>query len=263
MNFTRKIRRKLRLLLERHKGTDLSGENMVCNLCNGNLFGPVGTRPTARCMTCNSLERTRLLYKYLEREVSLNHDLHVLHLAPEEGLYDVLAAQLHPEKYVTADLNPANFGYAKKMRKMDLTKLDHEPAKQYDLIIHSHVIEHIPCNVAYCLWHLHRMLKDDGLHLCVIPFLSGKYDESLQDLSDEERTRRFGQHDHLRRFGKEDVDRHLGILLNLPEDFDAVRDFGRESLLANNIQKRSWRGYTTDTVLRLRRHDMKLLPEGT
>ena len=261
LNFIRKVRRKLRLYLERDTYTDCVAENMTCNICGGTLFAPIGHRPLGRCVTCNSLERTRLLYKYLQRELTLNKDMHVLHLAPEEGLYDAMYAQLDPAKYDTADLCPRNFGYVQNMRKIDLTALEDEPSKKYDLIIHSHVIEHIPCNIAYTLWHLHRMLKDDGLHLCVIPFLSGKYDESFQELSNEERTRRFGQFDHIRRFGKEDVESHLGKLIKLPDDFDAVRDFGRENLLANNIQKRSWRGYTTDTVLRLRRHDMKLLPE--
>jgi phosphoglycolate phosphatase len=262
MELLENARRSLRQLTDRAKGTDCADENMSCNLCGGTVFGPMGTRPLARCKTCGSYERTRLLYKYLQRDITLTKDMRVLHLAPEKGLYNVMSEQLDPEKYIQADINPKIYSFAKNIRKMDLTDLDHEPSKQYDLIIHCHVLEHIPCNIAYTLWHLHRMLKDDGLHLCVIPFLGGKYDESFQDLSDEERVKRFGQHDHIRRFGRLDVEKHLGVLVNLPTDFDAVRDFGRENLLANNIQKRSWRGYTTDTVLSLRRHDMKLLPAG-
>jgi hypothetical protein len=119
-------------------------------------------------------------------------------------------------------------------------------------------MEHIPCNIAYTLFHLHRMMKAGGRHVCVIPFLPGKYDECFQDIPERERIRRFGQHDHVRRFGIDDVDRHLGAIVDLPSEFDALNRFGEERLRIANIPEGAWRGFSIHTVLELKKDDFKL-----
>lgn len=119
-------------------------------------------------------------------------------------------------------------------------------------------MEHVPCNIAYTLFHLHRMLKPGGHQVCVIPFLPGKYDESFQEIPDQDRIRRFGQHDHVRRFGTDDVDRHLGAIVELPDRFDAVERFGEERLRHAQIPEEAWHGLTIHTVLKLAKNDFKL-----
>ena len=182
-----------------------------------------------------------------------------MHLAPERGLYNVLVNRVEKGNYIPADIDPSKYPFADNCVKIDLCDLDNEPSLQYDLIIHSHVLEHTPCNIAYTIFHLHRMLKKEGHHICIIPFMSGKYDECFQEISDEERVRRFGQFDHVRRFGREDICSHLGKLINIPKDFDATQHFSEEILREANIPENHWRGFHIGTVLLLKRYDMKFL----
>lgn len=232
---------------------------MQCNICGGNQFADMNNRRGVRCVQCNSLERTRLMWLYIERYRALRPDLKVLHLAPEKGVHDKISAVVPPEHYHPSDLFPELYTFSGTMRRIDLCDLDSAPSGYYDLIVHSHVLEHVACNIAYTLYHLHRMLKDDGKHICVIPFLPGKYDECFQDIATEERVRRFGQGDHVRRFGVEDVDSHLGKLLSFDQDFDAEAEFGPGILNQYNVPPAAWKGLTPHTVLCLGKRQMRLL----
>jgi hypothetical protein len=228
-----------------------------CNICGSKTFVDFKKRRNVRCTNCSSLERTRLLWLYLQ-DVEITDNMRVLHLAPERGLYNKLKARTQPANYVCADFDPQRYSFAKNIIPIDLTNLDDQPADQYDLILHSHVMEHIPCNIAYTLFHLHRMMKPGGRHVCVIPFLPGKYDECFQDIPEQDRVRRFGQRDHVRRFGTEDIHRHLGTIVNLPSAFSAVDRFGEERLRNANIPEAAWRGFTVNTVLELGKDDFRL-----
>lgn len=231
---------------------------MKCNICGSNQFEPMGNRPTAKCSKCHSLERTRLLWLHLERS-NISKTSRVLHIAPEKGIYARLSTLIDPENYITADFDPGGYAFAAGIRKINLCDLDDWPSLDFDFIIHSHVLEHTPCNMAYTLWHLHRMLKSDGLHICVIPFMQGKYDECFQDIGGDERIRRFGQSDHVRRIGRDDLAAHLGTLLQIPHRYDATEFFDVSTLQDANIPDNCWQGYSPNTVLRLKRDDMKLI----
>jgi len=233
--------------------------SVSCNICGGSEFSDMRGRVAVQCASCGSLERTRLLWFYLER-LSLRRDAKVLHIAPERGIYDRLRDLLDPGAYRPADLSPENFRFAQDIDRIDLTRLDEEPSGHYDLIIDVHVLEHVTCNYAYTLYHLHRMLKPTGLHVCVIPILGGGYDECFQDIPEEERVRRFGQSDHVRWFGRDDIDRSLGSVMRLPSKFDATSDFSREELLRANVPEHHWVGFNASTVFRFRREDMLLQP---
>jgi hypothetical protein len=228
-----------------------------CNICGNKNFADVKSRVNARCTHCNSLERTRLLWLFLQ-DIDITDTTNILHLAPERGLYDKLKARTKPGNYVCADFEPRRYAFATEITAIDLTDLDDQPSDQYDIIVHAHVMEHIPCNIAYTLFHLHRMMKSGGRHVCVIPFLPGKYDECFQDMPERERVRRFGQHDHVRRFGVEDIPRHLGAIVNLPDEFSAVERFGEDRLRNAGIPESAWRGFSIHTVLDLRKDDFKL-----
>jgi len=235
-------------------------EKPVCNLCGSTTFTAMNNRPRAKCESCGSLERTRLLHLYLEKLELPQPGMKVLHFAPEKGLYDVISKVVNIADYMTADIDPGRFKFAKNIVKFDIcTDVETLPENCFDLIIHSHVLEHVKCNFAYVLFHLHRALKEDGRHICVIPFLGGSYDECFGNIGREEATRRFGQFDHVRRFGRDDIDMSLGKILDFDRDFDATRDFPPESLLKCNIPETSWHGLNPDTVLCLRKYDMRLL----
>ena len=230
---------------------------MLCNLCNNDKFLPMGTRQGVRCSQCNSVERTRLLGLYLQK-IGINPDQKIMHIAPEQGLYEFISYIVPEKQYLTFDFEPDKYKFARNCTKIDLCELTSFETNSFDFIIHSHVLEHTMCNIAYTLFHIHRILKPNGHHLCCIPFLAGKYDESYQDLKDHEKTQRFGQHDHCRKFGRDDLERSLKCLIKLPVEFDARVFFGAEILKKYNIPESEWTGFHGSTILHLRKSDYLL-----
>lgn len=231
---------------------------MRCNLCGSVDFTDMGNRSAVCCVVCHSLERTRMLWMYL-KDYNFTPETRVLHLAPERGMYSVLKRRISPGNYCPTDIDPAAYPYVEEISRLDLCELETLPSNHFDLIVHAHVLEHVPCNIAVPLFHLHRSLKPTGLHVFVVPFLSGGYEESFADIGVAERTRKYGQADHLRRFGRNDIQKHLGSLLKVDVDFDATQDFSTQELLDANIPERCWRGLSPDTVFKLGKYDMKLL----
>ena len=237
--------------------TECKGADMQCNLCGCHDFVEMNGRPNARCKHCGSFERTRLLWLYLERQ-GLTATTRVLHLAPERGLYERLRNLLDPECYVVADIDPKTYAFAADCRPIDLADMEGWASDQFELIVHSHVLEHIPCSLAYPLYHLHRMLKPNGLHIFLVPFSSGFYEECLGGIDSIERARRFGQDDHVRRFGKSDLRAHLGSILQIEGALDPRDLFGEEELRAANIPPDYWSGLHSGTVFQVRKEDYRL-----
>lgn len=228
-----------------------------CNLCGGTKFEPVGNRKNARCAKCDSLERTRVMKLVLDDLGLPRKGSRVLHFAPEPGMSKILS---DGTDYEAVDLFPDLFKFT-KVKKFDITKDVAElPSKRYDLIVHSHVMEHIPCDTTAVLYHLHRALKPKGVHLCCIPILPNKtYAEDLGPISRDHATKEFGQYDHVRRWGSKDLGKTLGMALRLPYDYDIETQIGAERLRAHAIPESMWHGYNPSSVLTLRRDDMNLI----
>lgn len=228
-----------------------------CNICGSENFREFNGREDAVCTRCGSFERTRLFWLHLSSH-DIKHDARILHLAPERCIYDLLKGRVAPGNYIVADIEPRNYNFAPDTVKIDLQQLDYFPSNEFDYILHNHVLEHVPCNYTYTLFHLHRMLKPGGLHLFSVPFMRGKFDETYQDIGDEARIKRFGQNDHVRRFGADDVPQHLGKVIRLPEVYDAEGDFNAEILDSANVPRAFWKGYNGSTVLSLSKEDYLL-----
>lgn len=231
---------------------------MQCNICSSQQFLDFNRRSAVRCAECGSLERTRLLWLYLD-QLGLRKDSRVLHIAPEKCIYTKISAIVAAENYETCDIQPGNYKFATGIQRIDLCSLESLKSDHYDLILHSHVLEHVGCNIAYTLFHLHRALKETGDHVFLVPFMPGKYDECFQDIGAAERERRFGQDDHVRSFGKEDVADHLGKLVELDANFDAETDIGAELLQQYNIPRSAWKGLSPHMPISLKKHQMRLL----
>jgi hypothetical protein len=80
------------------------------------------------------------------------------------------------------------------------------PDRSVDLLICSHVLEHVPDDTL-AMREIARVLSDDGLGVVVVPQREGPTEED-PDAPSDERTRRFGQADHVRYYG-DDVDERL------------------------------------------------------
>ncbi len=229
---------------------------VACSLCGCTEFREYNTRPAAACKNCRSLERTRLLWLVMERLDLLQPGMRILHWAPEEPLAIRLSA-LPDVDYTACDID------TEKYRKfpvpvisldmcVDLPELEDA---RFDLIIHNHVLEHIPCNVANTLEHLRRILKPGGHQLFSVPFRGEHTDEDLDPgLSDAERTRRFGQSDHMRIFGRADfiplVNNAYGSA-NIRYDLNELMT--AEDVAAAAVPARVLNGLTGETIFRHKR----------
>jgi phosphoglycolate phosphatase len=230
-----------------------------CNLCGGESFTDVGPRVAVQCAACGSLERTRLIKLVIDERALVRPDTRVLHLAPEPGLAGALE-RVAGTNCRFADLDPTGFPDVPRVERLDLCRdLERIADGSFDLIVHSHVLEHVPCNYTYVLFHLHRLLSDAGTIVCCIPFLDGHYESSTSPgLTAEERTERFGQWDHVRRFGTADLDLSLGRVYELPPEYDARHLVPETALRAANVPPYAWTGFTPHSVLVLGKLDYRL-----
>lgn len=230
-----------------------------CNLCGGDSFGDVGRRIGVHCAGCGSLERTRLIKLVIDDRALLGPTTRVLHIAPQPGLARSFSEVAGPNcRFV--DLEPDGFPEVPSIERLDLcSDLESIADASFDLIVHSHVLEHVPCNYTYVLFHLHRLLSADGAIVCCIPFLPGHYGSSTSpQLTDDERNRRYGQWDHVRRFGIDDLDASLGKVYDLPRSYDARDLVDENALRASNVPPHAWTGFGPHSVLVFGKRDYRL-----
>ena len=186
-------------------------------------------------------------------------DSRALVVAPDKSTLMILR-NCGVKSVVTADVQPERFRWLDPdVRFIDLADVDRDswPSDAFDLIVHSHVIEHIPATMAYPLYELFRMQKDTGKQAAIIPIMSGSYDEDLGEVSVEDRQRRFGQADHVRRIGRDDLSETLGKIVKLsPVDFGA--EFSEKALVQANIPRELWTGWNPSTVQVFSKNDYLL-----
>ncbi|WP_377292662.1 methyltransferase domain-containing protein [Rhizobium sp. SG2393] len=229
----------------------------ACNICGGRRFGDTygqaGSaflRQGVRCLGCDSLERHRLLYERLERGGFLSRPLAVLHIAPEPCLVGIFRASWG-RGYHPADRTPAQVP-VQGVARLDLcTDAGRLGAARYDLVIHNHVLEHVDCDYRAVARALHAALKPGGWHIFSIPFMNGGFREAQGPLESHERTRRFGQADHMRIFSPDDLATTLGAALPLPPDYDATRGVAPERLVEIGIPEAAWRGFNNNALFML------------
>lgn len=195
MRLPRSIREYLHPVVWRVRSVLYAGRTRTCPCCGGNFrkFLTRGhpARPEAGCPRCGSLERHRLVSLYL-RDLGPGEAGRVLHFAPTKAtmpLYRRIASE-----YVTTDLVEHVDVNA------DITALPF-PDERWDLIVCSHVLEHVGDD-RRALRELRRVLAPDGKALLVVPRNHGVATDEDPSVTDPaERTRRFGQHDHVRIYG--------------------------------------------------------------
>lgn len=188
--------------------------------------------------------------------------MRILHFAPEEGLAKYLRNIVGPENYHARDIDVRRYQTV-GVKHFDLVLESHTlPDDYYDLVIHNHVMEHLPCNVTAILYHLHRTLKPTGRHVFSIPIYSGSYDETFAEIEESERIKRFGQFDHVRRFGRDDLQQSVGMLFRIPNEYDISKRFSSAQLAEYSIPETARRGFTSNTVFCLKKSDLLLAPRG-
>ncbi|WP_419825687.1 methyltransferase domain-containing protein [Sphingomonas sp.] len=234
--------------------TRASGE---CNICGSLTL--LKQRRQAICVCCRSDARTRLMWLLLTSRDLLRRGMRVLHLAPECAIAGRLAA-LVGDGYEPADINPAGFPDVPGIRKLDLTvNASALPSGHYNVIIHSHVMEHVRCNVTAVLYHLHRALTPNGKQVCSIPISrDGNYAEDLSSMIEADEAVRFGQSDHVRRFAASDIQLTLGMTFRLPREYNLYDEFSPQILDRFGIHGAMRTGWSPSSVLVLGKDDLLL-----
>ncbi|PSJ65362.1 class I SAM-dependent methyltransferase [Kumtagia ephedrae] len=212
-----------------------------CPICGGSEFVDDVGRKMERCTSCRSLKRTRAAALFVEKFVKLTKKSKILHFAPEERFAEYLASRCQ-DGYEMADVSrdryqPLAERLGAKLAVLDLCKdAKGLPSDTYDLVIHNHVIEHVPCNWTIVLQQLHRIVKPGGAHLFSFPiYAKGYYREELDPaVSKDVRTKEYGRWNHVRRFGRKDLDRTLGAVFNI-EGTEARDNFTVDELLSAGV----------------------------
>jgi predicted SAM-dependent methyltransferase len=145
-----------------------------------------------------SLERHRLLWLYLKNETDFfTKQQKVLHFAPEQAFYKRFREMKNLE-YTTTDLESPLADV-----KADICDLPFQD-NEFDVIFCNHVLEHIPDDTK-AMQELFRVLKPNGMAILQIPQdLSREHtfeDNSITDR--KERSKIFGQYDHVRIYGRD------------------------------------------------------------
>lgn len=187
-----------------------------CPTCGftGQSFEPGGTRPrpNARCPTCRSLERHRLAWLYLSTQTDLlsGAPKRMLHVAPEPPITRRLREAPWID-YVSADLDSPV-----AMVKMDITDIPY-PDASFDVAYCSHVLEHVPDD-RRAMSELFRVLRPGGWAILQVPIWRTVTEEDLSVTDPEERTRRFGQFDHVRSYGRDYAERLASVGFSVTVD---------------------------------------------
>lgn len=194
-----------------------------CPICETSAeeFKPYGVamRKDAMCPTCRSVERDRLVWLYLTKQTTIlnNTNITMLHIAPEQ-IFQKIFKNLLKDNYISADLYDKN-----AMVKMDITNIEFGD-NSFDALYCSHVLEHI-VDDRKAMRELNRILKKDGWAILNVPIVN-KDKPTFEDFSivdPIERTKVFGQADHVRNYGIDYKDRleesNFKVNVIYPDDF--------------------------------------------
>ncbi|WP_287149513.1 class I SAM-dependent methyltransferase [Mesorhizobium sp.] len=190
-----------------------------CNVCGySGRFKSFGfpLRLDARCPRCQSLERHRLIKMWFDENKDLVASKSMLHFAPEPAVTSFVRPLV--AKYLTTDLDPLLGEIVLNIEAIDM------PDSSFDLIICSHVLEHVDDGKA--LREMHRILRPGGIALLMTPVIEGwleTYENSAVS-TPRDRALHYGQADHVRYFGADIRSRITDAGFSLSE-FTAVEPY--------------------------------------
>jgi hypothetical protein len=188
------------------------------------------------CPRCDAYDRDRLTALYLE-QVFLTFDpgrtYRLLEFAPGDALHKKLK-RCPFIAYRSADLSRKDVD-----ERVDLTAMGGYADDSVDILLCSHVLEHIPDD-RKAMREMCRVLKPDGFAVILVPLVIG-VEETHEDPSvntDALRWKYFGAADHVRQYGKRDfIDRLAAAGLKVGQL--GIGHFGAEAFRRAGIAENS------------------------
>jgi SAM-dependent methyltransferase len=178
------------------------------------------------CPRCNAYDRDRLTALYLEqvfRTFDPARSYRLLEFAPGDALRRKF--KRHPFiAYRSADLTRRDVD-----ERVDLTAMGGNADDSVDVLLCSHVLEHIPDD-RKAMREICRVLKPDGFAIILVPLVVG-VDKTHEDPgidTDALRWKYFGAADHVRQYGKRDFIERLEAA-GLQVDQLGIGHFGVEA----------------------------------
>jgi SAM-dependent methyltransferase len=262
MQFIHKHRDVIKQYIRQKEIDKYKGDNVFCPVCLSGFqsFAPyyawfkskkkdrnemddltcVTFNESARCPNCNSLERHRLLWKYLHERTDVfdKSNKRLLDFAPDEFFFDAFMNQANIS-YFPCDLDPKNQKYKNyqgNILKEDITQL-HFSDNYFDIILCSHVLEHV-VDDQLAMSELHRVMKKDGWGIMQVPVDYARKNtyEDFRVTSEEGREKAFGQKDHVRLYGKDFKERLLKAGFDVSED-RYLKSFSAEDIAKYGFDK--------------------------
>ena len=200
-----------------------------CALCGfQGPFSPSSTPtvPNSKCPSCGCSSRHRLI-ALAAAEIGVLAEAkqgHVLHFAAERCLRPLIM-RAGPTKYVRADIEPTRGDIVLNIEALDL------PHESYDLIICSHVLEHVDDGKA--LRELFRVLRRNGKLITTVPIIEGWKTTYENDSIRTWKARKvhFGGGTHIRYYGRDFRDRLKSVGFDVSEFCATPEQVARYSLI--------------------------------
>lgn len=189
-------------------------------------YGYSKQRKNALSPSTLSLERHRLMWLFLKNETlffTSSKKIKTLHIAPEQCFLKIFKKQKNLD-YVTSDLESPIADV-----KADICNLPFKD-DSFDVVFCNHVLEHIPDDKK-AMQELFRVLKKGGFGVFQIPQDMSR-ENTFEDASitdKEERTKIFGQYDHVRVYGRDYFNKLRSVGFKVDE-FDYTQRITPEEL---------------------------------
>lgn len=184
-----------------------------------------GRRENVFCPICYSKDRDRAVYLFLLHETDIfKKKLTILHASPSNALKAKLK-QIKSAEYLETYLNNNDRNIQIDLRKIPF------PSGFFDLVIANHVLEHID-NDLQALREIFRVLKTGGRAVLQVPY--SLVLEKTYETDTLNRSKEFGQHDHMRIYGKDYLEklRTVGFSVN---KFNLKEKYGFEFVKKNAV----------------------------
>lgn len=229
-NFWNRALRKIKWVFHTNFYSFYKGDKYHCNICDTSFKAMVDLNdkysirgkmidhytPNAICPRCGSFMRHRMMFEYINTHHLFDGNNSLLHFAPEP--YLVKKVLQYPQvQYTTCDIQIKN---TPNFKQIDITRIDF-PDNNFDLIICSHVLEHIEEDQK-AISELFRVLKPGGIALLELPTYGNVTEEDLS-LDAAGREKEYGINIHVRLNGLDVVDKFKTAGFNVTvESIDTI-----------------------------------------